>query len=363
MSEDALKSFIETASSVSPFRVEDDFGNGFVRLRSEEAERRQAAHDIRSSEDVVIEALRNARDAHAKNIFLATCREGDARRIVVIDDGDGVPPSMQERIFEPRVTSKLDSAHMDRWGVHGRGMALYSIKVNCATARVAASDVGKGAAFEFVSDTRSLGEKTDQSTFPSFDLTDSGTVSVRGPRNILRTACEFAVDSADRCTVYLGSPAEIAATLYAFACSTLSAVQRAFCSCADDLPVVKRLAICPDPVSMAQAAADIGLPVSDRTCRRIMDGELKPSSPLVDRIDLGGSREERKPSRAKKQPGRLARDDRGLKIDQVDLDEFSGRIEEAFSELARSYYLVADVSPEISVRKDRLVVSIPVQKL
>ncbi|MEF2594523.1 MAG: ATP-binding protein, partial [Eggerthellaceae bacterium] len=56
MGEGTLKDFIETASSVSPFRVEDDFGNGFVRLRSEEAERRQAAHDIRSTEDIVIEA-------------------------------------------------------------------------------------------------------------------------------------------------------------------------------------------------------------------------------------------------------------------------------------------------------------------
>ena len=49
----------------------------------------------------------------------------------MIDDGDGHPRrAMHERVFEPRVTSKLDTMHMDKWGVHGRGMALYSIAVN-----------------------------------------------------------------------------------------------------------------------------------------------------------------------------------------------------------------------------------------
>ena len=80
---------------------------GFVRLRSSEAERRQAAQDIRSSEDIIIEMLRNARDAHASNIFVACTREGSTRRIVMIDDGDGVPKHLQRTVFEPRVTSKL----------------------------------------------------------------------------------------------------------------------------------------------------------------------------------------------------------------------------------------------------------------
>ena len=57
-------------------RVEDDLGDGFVRLRSAEAERRQAAHDIRSTEDIVIEALRNARDAQARTILMARIARG-----------------------------------------------------------------------------------------------------------------------------------------------------------------------------------------------------------------------------------------------------------------------------------------------
>ena len=361
MAQDELKDFIETASSVSPFRVEDDFGGGFVRLRSEEAERRQAAHDIRSTEDIVIEALRNARDAHARMIFLAVSREGDARHITVVDDGDGIPSYMHERIFEPRVTSKLDSAHMDKWGVHGRGMALYSISVNCTTARVASSDTGKGAALEFVSDTRSLGEKSDQSTFPTFELSDSGSVAVRGPRNILRTACEFAVDSADRCTLYLGSPAEIAATLYAFAKATLSAAQRAFCADVDALPVCKRLAASADPEEFARIAAGLGLPLSERTARRIMDGQIAAIAPLVERIVIVDPR--RPKGRTAPSPKRNRGDDRGLRLDEVDIEEFSAGVKRAFSVLAQGYYLEGDVTPEVAVRKDRIVVTIPVQKL
>ena len=48
---------------------------------------------------------------------------------------------MQERIFDARVTSKLESMKMDRWGVHGRGMALFSIKQNTDEARVVTSGV------------------------------------------------------------------------------------------------------------------------------------------------------------------------------------------------------------------------------
>ena len=93
MADGSLEAFIENVSGDSHLRVEADLGDGFVRLRSAEAERRQAAHDIRSTEDIVIEMLRNARDAHAKSVFAAVSREGGRRRIVMVDDGDGVPPA------------------------------------------------------------------------------------------------------------------------------------------------------------------------------------------------------------------------------------------------------------------------------
>lgn len=122
-----LISFIASMSGEGNLRVEENLGEGYVRLRVSEAERRQAKHDIQHVEDIVIEMLRNARDAGADKVYLATTKEDGVRTLVFLDNGSGVPQDMQERIFDARVTSKLESMKMDRWGVHGRGMALFSI--------------------------------------------------------------------------------------------------------------------------------------------------------------------------------------------------------------------------------------------
>ena len=360
MADEALEAFIENVCGDSHLRVEDDLGDGFVRLRSAEAERRQAAHDIRSTEDIVIEMLRNARDAHAKSIFLAVSREGQRRRLVMVDDGDGVPPSMHERIFEPRVTSKLDSMHVDKWGVHGRGMALYSIAVNAETACVVASDAGKGAALVVETDLDRLGEKTDQSSFPVFERTETGSIAVRGPKNILRTACEFAIECRHDCTVYLGSATDIAATLYAFGLSSLTSAMRAFCADASALPVAKRLAVAVDPASFADEAEALGLALSERSARRIMDGEIAPVDALVNRVRIEGDAEQRPVARAAKAP---SGDARGLKIASDDLDAFSRRVAQAFSDLARDYYLEPSVKPDVRVGKDGVRIHIPIEKL
>lgn len=52
---------------------------------------------------MVIELLRNARDAGASRIFLATQKTGNERLLTVLDDGQGIPAAQHERIFEPRV--------------------------------------------------------------------------------------------------------------------------------------------------------------------------------------------------------------------------------------------------------------------
>ena len=87
---ESLLDFVESVNGTSHLRVEQDFGDGFVRLNLSEAERRQAVQDIRSSEDIVLEMLRNSRDAHASHIFVAIGREGAKRNITVIDDGCGI---------------------------------------------------------------------------------------------------------------------------------------------------------------------------------------------------------------------------------------------------------------------------------
>ncbi len=360
MSNESLEQFVGSVCGESHLRVETDLGDGFVRLRSAEAERRQAAHDIRSTEDVVIEMLRNARDAHAKSVFLAVSREGSVRRIVMLDDGDGVPPAMHKRIFEPRVTSKLDSMHFDKWGVHGRGMALYSIAVNAEIARIVASDSGKGSSILIETDLEKLGEKVDQSSFPLFELTENGTVSVRGPKNILRTVCEFSLESRHDCSVYLGSTTDIVATLYAFGLSSLTAAAKVFGK-SEEFPVCKRLSLAADPAELACEAALLGLSLSERSARRILDGEIVPIPPLLERIRIEGAAcsSEKAPSRTP----RLASDARGLKIAPNDLNGFSSCISSAYRDLARRYYLEPNVEPDIQVGKDSIRISIPVNKL
>lgn len=361
----SLEHFIENVCSESHLRIETDFGDGFVRLKSAEAERRQAIHDIRFTEDAVIELLRNARDAHAKHIFVATVRENRQRILVTIDDGDGIPLHLHNLIFEPRVTSKLDSMHKDKWGVHGRGMALYSIAANAQASYVSASDVDKGSSFVIKTDLSRLGEKTDQSSFPVFERTEMGTVAVRGPKNILRTACEFALDCHRTCKVYLGSIIDIAATLYAFGLSLMTSTERVFCPSVEELPICKRLAVSSDPASFSQQANLLGLELSERSARRIMDGEITPLSPLTDRIHIvdKGKKQISKRKTVLQKTKPYTQDERGLKIAPDDLKTLSREITHAFQGLARDYYLESDVEPEIRITKNGIHISIPVIKM
>ncbi len=177
-----LISFIASMSGEGNLRVEENLGEGYVRLRVSEAERRQAKHDIQHVEDIVIEMLRNARDAGADKVYLATTKEDGVRTLVFLDNGSGVPQDMQERIFDARVTSKLESMKMDRWGVHGRGMALFSIKQNTDEARVVTSGVDLGSAFKVSVAADRLSERADQSSWPQAVKDDDGHyVCARGP--------------------------------------------------------------------------------------------------------------------------------------------------------------------------------------
>lgn len=361
--DDHLLSFIEEVTGESHLRVESDLGDGFVRLRSAEAERRQARHDIRCSEDIVIELLRNARDAHAKTIFLALNREADMRRIVMVDDGIGIPSSMRERIFEPRVTSKLDTMHLDKWGVHGRGMALYSIRENTKKAYVQNSGDDKGTALVVEADLEALPEKADQSTMPVFTCDESENVHVRGPHNIMRTAAEFAFEHRDRCTVYCGSAIDIAATLLDYGLSTLKKEEIAFCDDPELIPLCQRLATAGDPSMFVKIAAGMGMEFSERSARRILDGEVKPLCPL--HIQFGfdtlfdaddtTQRVEPKPD--------MKRDARGLKIAREDLEAFSTAVSSLFDDIAQRYYLDQTDVPKITVTHDAVHIKIEIAKL
>lgn len=359
MLETSLVSFVENVTGARHVRVEQDLGSGYVRLETSEAERRQAIQDIRCTEDIVLELLRNARDAHATHLFVAMGHTPERlRSIVAIDDGAGIPAAFHARVFEPRVTSKLDTAHCDKWGIHGRGMALYSIAANARHAGVAFSAVGLGTAIAVHTDPSALPEKADQSTFPAFRQETTGKVVVRGPRNVLRCACEFAIEERNAVSVAVGSPTEIAAALLDYGISSLSAAERAFCAEASRMPVCKQLATAADSASFASIARRLGLDMSERSARRVMDGQVAPAAWLLDRIVI----ERADTPIGRRAPSKARSRSRGIKLAAADARELATSSARAFEPIAERYYLEAAVEPRVRASADAITITIPVVK-
>lgn len=352
---DTLLDLVNSVTGEAFLKVEESLGDGFVRLRVSEAERRQAKHDIRSVEDVVVELLRNARDAHAQRIFVATARDGDDRHLTMLDDGVGIPATMCERVFEPRVTSKLETMVMDRWGVHGRGMALFSVRSNVRTARIAASDPHRGTSIAIVADTTSLAERADQSSWPVVERTESGELKVaRGPHNIVRRVLEFACEHPE-VDVYLGSPVEVLATLATLGRTHLDTSNLLFCDDVTRVPVWQRPAAASDAQDLVEIAESIALPVSERTAHRILARELAPLDPV---LSLATAEEDETPP-----PGPdIYRDRRGLKIHHADLTEFKREITTAFDHLAERYYVHLRGEPKVTVGRSGITVRFEVDK-
>ncbi len=354
---DSLIDFVSQVSGEAFLKVEENLGDGYVRLRISEAERRQAKHDIRSVEDIVVELLRNSRDAHAQRIFLASSREGDVRQLAFIDDGVGVPLGMHDRIFEPRVTSKLDTMVMDRWGVHGRGMALFSIRSNATTARVASSDTHKGTSVQIVTHASDLTERADQSTWPTVEKGEDGSLAVaRGPHNIVRRVVEFAVENPG-IDLYLGSPAEIVATLIAVARGALDSSELLFADVAK-LAVWQRPAAASDASELVEVADGLGLAISERTAHRVLNGQVAPVGSVLRAV--AGPLEPRvaeTPVQAD-----IYRDRRGLKIHHTDLADFRRDLQKAFEVISERYYLHLKCEPRIAVGRDEIRVRFDVEK-
>jgi hypothetical protein len=353
---DELLNFVSSVSGDTFLKVEENFGDGFVRLKISEAERRQAKHDIRGVEDIVVELLRNSRDAHARRIFLATSREGDRRSLTVIDDGMGVPSSMLERIFEPRVTSKLDSMVMDQWGVHGRGMALFSIKSNSAEARITSSGLHKGTALLVVTEDQTLAERADQSTWPTLERDEDGAWKIaRGPHNIVRRVVEFSLEYPG-VEVFLGTPTEIVATMVAAARDDRDASDLLFVDDLTKLPVWQRCAAASDAGELVDVAEELGIGVSERTAHRVIAGELQP----LQSVRAFATKSAKQP--AESAGPDIYRDRRGLKIHHSDISAFRGELEKAFDLIAERYYLHLRCEPKISVGKDDIRVRFEVDK-
>ena len=216
--------------------------------------------------------------SHAHAIFVATWTEDSKRFATILDDGDGIPASMHQTVFEPFVTSKLDSFHSDKWGVHGRGMALYSIKQNVSAARILASETGLGSVFHIESDLNRLGEKRDQSTYPTISKNAEGKPILRGPHNIIRTVMEFAIEERNHISVYLGSSAQVVSTLYHLGSNAASKLSYIFESYDESTPYLQRFAYVDDAESLANLANSLGFPLFSTKCSSYFKWRNKTSS-------------------------------------------------------------------------------------
>jgi len=349
-----LLDFVSSVSGDTYLKVEEDLGEGFVRLNVSEAERRQAKHDIRSTEDILIELLRNARDAGATHLYVASSLEEGTRHLTVIDDGQGVPTALQQQIFEPRVTSKLATMVVDDWGVHGRGMALYSIAQNTEVCRLAASGMGQGAAIDINADTRKLRERADQSTWPQIKVSGESFSIESGPRNLLRTALEFCCQH-PQMEVSFGSPSEIAATLRAAGLAQAGAPQSSEAE-VRQMPVWLWPAQADDGAELFEAACALGLALSERNAYRVLRGEVAPLRSLTEQM------RRRTQKNIQEAEVDIYRDARGLKVDPADLRQFQNQVEQAFDELASKYYLTLSDDMKVQVTKRAISIRLPFMK-
>ena len=334
--ENNLLSFVSTLSGGDVLRVEESLGSGFVRLRVAEAERRQAKQDIQCVEDAVIEMLRNARDAGCERIFVASSREGDVRSVLMVDDGAGIPEEMYDVIFDARVTTKLDTMRMDAWGVHGRGMALYSIRENAISSRVVWSEVGCGSALEVDFDTRETRERAEQSAWPSVQF-EQGKRVVRGPKNIVRACVEFALESEGECRVYFGSPSEIIATMRAL--SRHDTMEHA--------SPIAMFAYATSAREVREKAETLGFSLSERTAHRIASGQIGPVRHVLS--GLVAQKSERAQSPAQAAPRRIA-------VGEEEARAFASELKKAFAMIESQYYVKLAGEPKVRSKAGALVV-------
>jgi len=289
-----LNKFLDQLNIKDSLSVEEDLGNGYVRLKISEAERRQALQDINCVEDIIVELLRNSRDSGSKNIFIGTKRLEDKNRIIhFIDDGAGIPPNLSDLIFEARVTSKLDNGKKDSYGFHGRGMALFSIKLNVNDIRLSFSDRSKGASFYLDIDLDKVPEKKDQSIIPQIIKMDEDVNIIGGVNNIIKTIIEFQLQNKDM-NFFYGTPTQVLVTMrQIFKRDKNQGIYPSFDDWEKLINFIKQndIKITEIPVLtdncnlMGEIAEKIfNMNISRRGIQRVMYNEVKPLVPL--KLDL-----------------------------------------------------------------------------
>lgn len=358
---DELLNFVKSVTGEHYLKVEENLSDGFVKLHVHEAERRQAKHDIRSVEDGVIEILRNSRDASASKIFVASHKEGGQKReIVVIDDGCGIPLELHERIFEARVTSKLDKVGFDKYGIHGRGMALFSLRSVTDKSVVVSSYTNKGSVFKFEVETQRLSEKKDQSAYPIIRIKQGKPQIVRGPHNVIRTLIEFNFDH-PQIQTYYGSPTEIIAIMRYLSknCKVTHKVANGKIE-ETSLKIWQFLSQPKNAQQLSEISAKyFGLEISERNAYRIINNEIKPIDNLLSHFNnISDKLVGRKPSEISLTEG----ENLSKYIQKKDLDELGEALGTHISQICKRYFLSIQDKPKISKGKSSINISISLKK-
>jgi hypothetical protein len=276
-----------------PYR---DLGAGFARLTGAEGARRGPSR-ITHVEDALLELARNARDAGAARIYVAsTLKDRRFRTLTVIDDGHGIPESHRDLILEPGVTTRHLNPVTEPGdpSTHGAGLSLYQIKNHSLETRVLSTSSPTSIQATF--DTNNLPERTLQS-------------STRPSKSNLRATLErfTATTNAQspRLHSYYGPPGRILATLLYH---RIIPKQR-------------------DSAGLREASFGLGLGVSLRSVQRILRGEVWP----VEDVSRG---ERGEGVRAR---GAVGRRDRGPVLELG--EEESARIAAILRRAARAGYM------------------------
>ncbi len=231
-----------------PYR---DLGSGFARLTGPEGARRGPS-PITHVEDALLEFLRNARDAGAVRIFVAsTLTARRFRTLTVIDDGQGIPEPYAALVFEPGVTTRhlvpIADPTAPTGSHHGGGLALYHIKQAAVSAEVLSPSAPTALRATF--DTRTLPERTLQSA------------SRHSNSNLLATVQSFAHPRKQPPApdIYYGPPAKILAVL----------LKNHIIQTSESGEELQRVAL------------GVGLDLSVRTAQRVLGGGVTPAEVIT----------------------------------------------------------------------------------